>query len=159
MKWEPWKASVINYWTNLECRQKCAGNILPIEIRIIDRCMFRMGFHIPPYNSVNHLHLHVQGLPYKSLAKKAKYPVASGYGYYHKGFSWFVDVSQAIQILENGGRVGVFPCWTDTSLLRQRIRIWRISISPPIGVLYATINPDRAVCVGMNKVVQVGCQD
>jgi len=72
--------------------------------------MRRMGFHIPPYNSLDHLHLHVQGLPYKSLARASKYPITHGWCRYHKGPSWFVEVGQAIRILENGSTIGVLPC-------------------------------------------------
>ncbi|KIL65739.1 hypothetical protein M378DRAFT_161730 [Amanita muscaria Koide BX008] len=72
--------------------------------------MRRVGFHIAPFNSVEHLHLHVQGTPYLSLRKAAGYLIASGYGPYTKGFSWFIEVEQAIGILERGGTVKLIPC-------------------------------------------------
>ncbi|KAI0649198.1 HIT-like protein [Trametes meyenii] len=38
----------------------------------------RLGFHIPPYISVPHLHMHLQGLPYRSLLRRLKYPTVGG---------------------------------------------------------------------------------
>ncbi|KJA25024.1 hypothetical protein HYPSUDRAFT_135279 [Hypholoma sublateritium FD-334 SS-4] len=72
--------------------------------------MRKTGFHIPPFNSVYHLHLHVHGLPYVSRNRAAKYPVAPGANGNSKGLSWFVETRQAIQILERGKRVGLLPC-------------------------------------------------
>lgn len=70
-----------------------------------------MGFHIPPYISVGHLHLHAHALPFKNRLRAAKYPVrATAALGKHKGFSWFVDVDQAIGILESGRTVKILPC-------------------------------------------------
>ncbi|KAJ7266553.1 HIT-like protein [Mycena rebaudengoi] len=68
-----------------------------------------MGFHIPPFNSVNHLHLHVHGLPYKPL-RQSKYPISAGYFGYQKGFSWFIEVNQVLRSLEQGRNIHWFPC-------------------------------------------------
>lgn len=89
------------------------GGTQPVERSSYNECenIYRLGFHIPPFNSVNHLHMHVQALPYISFARRAKYPVVRGGTRYPKGFSWFVEVSQSIQILERGSRIGIFPCW------------------------------------------------
>ncbi|KAJ6489077.1 HIT-like protein [Mycena sanguinolenta] len=68
-----------------------------------------LGFHIPPFNSVLHLHLHVQGLPYKPM-RQVKYRVSSGFGPFQKGFGWFVEPEQAARSLEKGRHISVFPC-------------------------------------------------
>ncbi|KAF7329525.1 Oxalate decarboxylase [Mycena kentingensis (nom. inval.)] len=67
-----------------------------------------MGFHIPPFNTVNHLHLHVQAPPYKGDRGK-KYRVARGFGPFIKGFSWFITAEQAIRTLERGSSIGIIP--------------------------------------------------
>ena len=69
----------------------------------------KLGFHVPPLNSIGHLHLHVLVPPFTALGK-IQYPVnrrVDG----GKGWSWFVTPRQAINILEAGGqvRVGTSP--------------------------------------------------
>ncbi|KAH9902958.1 HIT-like protein [Cubamyces lactineus] len=70
----------------------------------------RLGFHIPPYISVHHLHMHVQALPYRSWLRRMKYPVVSGPSGREKGFSWFVEAEQAVRLLEKGVQVRILPC-------------------------------------------------
>lgn len=73
----------------------------------------RYGFHIPPFRSVDHLHLHCLALPFNSQLKALKYRVAPGSGSPeapHKGWGWFVTAEQAAAILRDGGEVGVKPC-------------------------------------------------
>lgn len=66
-----------------------------------------MGFHIPPFNSVNHLHMHIFALPFVSGFRTFEFAVKPGQDTNHKGFSWFVNIEQTIAILEDGKRVGV----------------------------------------------------
>ena len=70
----------------------------------------RLGFHIPPYISVPHLHMHVQALPYRSLLRRLKYPVVTGQRGREKGFSWFADAEQTVRLLEKGVQVRILPC-------------------------------------------------
>lgn len=95
--------------TSLKARVGKFELCLVIALRLVLKRV-RLGFHIPPYNSVDHLHLHAHGLPYKSPWRRAKYPFAPGQKGKEKGFSWFVEVEQAIRILESGRSVGVMPC-------------------------------------------------
>ncbi|KAM0750012.1 HIT-like protein [Meredithblackwellia eburnea MCA 4105] len=76
----------------------------------------RLGFHIPPFFSVNHLHLHLLSTPLPfpgSFKYRPSFPsVGSFFPFTQekdrvKGWSWFVEVNQAIRILEAGKRVKV----------------------------------------------------
>ncbi|KAK3836129.1 MAG: HIT-like domain-containing protein [Linnemannia gamsii] len=45
----------------------------------------RLGFHVPPFNTVDHLHLHVVGGAMKSNYRKLKYET---------GRMWYMDLTQ-----------------------------------------------------------------
>ncbi|KAG9327300.1 hypothetical protein KVV02_007076 [Mortierella alpina] len=51
----------------------------------------RLGFHIPPFNTVNHLHLHVLGGSFESAATSVKY---------EKGRKWYMELSELLVELE-----------------------------------------------------------
>ncbi|EJU04776.1 hypothetical protein DACRYDRAFT_114103 [Dacryopinax primogenitus] len=65
------------------------------------------GFHVPPFNLINHLHLHCFGLPFRP-SNEWKFHVALKQG--GKGFSWFVEIGQVYEILGKGGKVKVLSC-------------------------------------------------
>jgi hypothetical protein len=52
----------------------------------------RLGFHVPPFNSVNHLHMHVIGLPFKNKFRYLKYKV---------GLPWFMDINALFMSLKS----------------------------------------------------------
>ncbi|KAG0320358.1 hypothetical protein BGZ99_004550 [Dissophora globulifera] len=51
----------------------------------------KLGFHVPPFNTVDHLHLHVLGGEMKSKYRKLKYET---------GRMWYQDMSQLQKDLE-----------------------------------------------------------
>lgn len=58
----------------------------------------RLGFHVPPFNSVNHLHMHVIGLPFKNKIRSYKYK---------PGYPWYADAKTVLDRLGEG----MSPVW------------------------------------------------
>jgi len=56
---------------------------------------YRFGFHKPPFNSVDHLHLHCMALPYNSVWRRMKYVGLGWWGAY-------VSVERVLQYLDPG---------------------------------------------------------
>lgn len=72
----------------------------------------RFGFHIPPFTSVDHIHLHCFGLPFKGDKQSLKYFISRRKegSKYSKGWGWFIEVEQAIHTLKSGGKIRISPC-------------------------------------------------
>ncbi|WVW80392.1 hypothetical protein I302_102373 [Kwoniella bestiolae CBS 10118] len=65
----------------------------------------KMGFHVPPFSSVPHLHLHVFSGKHTFIGR-FKYPISrreKG----EKGLGWFVTLDQVEKIIQNGGTVNL----------------------------------------------------
>ncbi|KAG0369436.1 HIT-like domain-containing protein [Gamsiella multidivaricata] len=56
----------------------------------------KLGFHVPPFNTVDHLHLHVLGGAMKSKFRKLKYET---------GRMWYMDLHQLQADLDKKRRV------------------------------------------------------
>ncbi|KAF9933848.1 hypothetical protein FBU30_004244 [Linnemannia zychae] len=56
----------------------------------------RLGFHVPPFNTVDHLHLHVIGGAMKSNFRKLKYET---------GRMWYMDLTQLQSTLDKKRRI------------------------------------------------------
>ncbi|WWC60557.1 uncharacterized protein I303_103131 [Kwoniella dejecticola CBS 10117] len=67
----------------------------------------KTGFHIPPFSSVPHLHLHVFSGKHTFIGR-FKYPISGISGKSgDKGYGWFVTPDQVIKILHVGKAVGL----------------------------------------------------
>ena len=66
----------------------------------------KFGFHVPPFISVRHLHLHCFQLPFKNWVKRLVYPKGNS-----KWGRWFVDVDILIEGIARNGKDGGNWSW------------------------------------------------
>ncbi|GAA95261.1 uncharacterized protein L969DRAFT_44856 [Mixia osmundae IAM 14324] len=83
-----------------------------------------LGFHTPPIYSVNHLHLHVLGLPFRSRFQRFAFsPAWRADG--GKGFAWFSTIDQVIRIISAGKQVRIrsvrLPASGDSESIRAML--------------------------------------
>lgn len=78
----------------------------PAKSADVDR--FKFGFHIPPFTSVPHLHLHAFELPHASAMSRVEFRRTrrSG-GRPGKKTGWFCELDQVIEVLEAGKKVTI----------------------------------------------------
>ncbi|KAJ3304181.1 hypothetical protein HDV03_003034 [Kappamyces sp. JEL0829] len=69
---------------------------VPVQDRVV-------GFHIPPFNSMPHLHLHVLQKPFLNAWRMAKYPKG--------GARWFVELDTLIDSMERKLAVDPLGTW------------------------------------------------
>ncbi|KAI9003569.1 HIT-like domain-containing protein, partial [Gaertneriomyces semiglobifer] len=54
----------------------------------------RLGFHVPPFTSVPHIHLHVMGLPWKNSYRAIKYPDSWAWA------RWWIGIEHVVESLK-----------------------------------------------------------
>lgn len=95
-----------------------------------DAAKYRFGFHRPPFNSVDHLHLHCTALPYKSVWRRLKYVSVGWLGAY-------VSVEHVLQYLDTNKdtKTGV-PLGDEPEL-----HVWSVTFGDFPRIRSQTINP------------------
>ena len=74
----------------------CTGLNMTRGESVLERGDYILCFHIPPFTSVDHLHLHV-------LAPKSEMNLIYRHGKYQIGTPWCADLEDVIGFLEKGG--------------------------------------------------------